>query len=40
VTETAGRLGKSENVVYMLLHRGLKALRESLTFVSRYSLTG
>jgi len=40
VAEIAGRLGKSESAVYMLFHRGLKALRDSLTFISRYSLSG
>ncbi len=39
VAEVAGRLGKSEAAIHMLCHRALKALREQMTFVTRY-LTG
>ncbi|MFH0983568.1 MAG: sigma-70 family RNA polymerase sigma factor [Planctomycetota bacterium] len=36
VKEIAARLGKADTAVYMLLHRGLKALRESLGSLSRF----
>ena len=37
VSEIAVHLAKSESAVYMLFHRGLKALREYMDFITRYT---
>lgn len=39
VSEIAVTLGKTEDAVYMLCHRGLKALQEHLGSISRYLAT-
>lgn len=39
VSQIAAELGKSEDAVYMLCHRGLKALQEHMGSISRYFAT-